>query len=241
MNNENQSFIHSFRKFIDKLLKIIVDYQNSLISSDKLEIYNKIFNLSTKKIKENDNCLPKSYYGLTKLQCENLIQLYGQQFKLKYAILRYFNVVGSDSKLRTGIINKGTLFKTIVANINKNKYQIDVYGKDYKTKDKTCIRDYIDVNDLTYLHVKSFEYIKKNKSILFNCVYQKPLSVLDIIKLFEKNIKSKIKKNFKKRRSGDMQEIYCDTTKLKKFFPKFKRKYSISKSIQNMIEWEKVA
>jgi len=194
-----------------------------------------------KKVKENDNCVPKSYYGLTKLQCENLIQLYGQQFKLKYAILRYFNVVGCDSKLRTGIINKGTLFKTIAANIHKNKYQIEVYGKDYKTKDKTCIRDYIDINDLTYLHVKSFEYIKKNKSILLNCGYQKPLSVLDVIKLFEKNTKNKIRKNFKMRRSGDMQEIYCDTTKLKKLFPKFKRKYSISESIQNMIKWEQLA
>ena len=196
-------------------------------------------NSPKKKMKENDNCLPKNYYGLTKLQCENLIKLYSQQFKFKYAILRYFNVVGCDSKLRTGIINRGTLFKSITSNINKRKYELKVYGNKYKTKDGTCIRDYIDVNDLTNLHVKAYEYIQKNKSILFNCGYQKPLSVLNVIKLFETIINKKIKKNFVKKRSGDIEEVYSDTAKLKKFFPKFKKKYSTSQSIQNMIEWEK--
>ena len=194
-----------------------------------------------KKVKENTQCLPKSYYGLTKLQCENLIQLYSQRFKLKYAILRYFNVIGCDSKLRTGIINKGTLFKTIASNVNKKKYELDIYGKNYKTKDQTCIRDYIDVNDLTDLHVEAFDYIKKNRSILFNCGYQKPLSVLKVLKLFEKIINIKIKKKFKSRRSGDVEKIYCDTTKLKKIFPKFQKKFNTSQSIQNMLKWEKFA
>jgi len=69
MNNENHLFIDFFRKFIDKLLKIIVDYQNSLISSDKLEIYNKIFNLSTKKIKENELKINLLYERLKKNDC----------------------------------------------------------------------------------------------------------------------------------------------------------------------------
>lgn len=192
-----------------------------------------------KKVKEKDSCFPKSYYGLTKLQCENLIQLYSKKFKFKYAILRYFNVIGCDAKLRTGIINKGSLFKDIAYNINKKKYYLEVYGKSYKTKDGTCIRDFIDINDLSNLHVQAFKYIQKNKSILLNCGYQKPISVLDVIKLFEKNINIKIKKKFIKKRSGDVEEIYCDTKQLKKKFPKFKRKFSTSQSIKKMIEWEK--
>jgi UDP-glucose 4-epimerase len=135
--------------------------------------------------------------------------------------------------------NYNTLVNNNFKNINKRKYELKVYGNKYKTKDGTCIRDYIDVNDLTNLHVKAYEYIQKNKSILFNCGYQKPLSVLNVIKLFETIINKKIKKNFVKKRSGDIEEVYSDTAKLKKFFPKFKKKYSTSQSIQNMIEWEK--
>jgi UDP-glucose 4-epimerase len=192
-----------------------------------------------KKVKENENCNPKNYYGLTKLQCENLIQQYRHKFKFKYAILRYFNVVGCDSKCRTGIINKGSLFKNLSFNINKKKYQIDLYGNNYKTRDGTCIRDYIDVNDLTNLHLEALQHIRLNESILLNCGYEKPLSVKDIIKLFQKTINKKIKIIIKKKRTEDIEEIYCDTTKLKKKFPKFKRENSIKQSIQNMIKWEK--
>jgi UDP-glucose 4-epimerase len=221
------------KNLLDVMTTFKVKY---LIFSSTCAVYG---DTNQKKVKENDNCLPKSYYGLTKLQCENLIKLYSHQFKFKYAILRYFNVVGCDSKLRTGIIKKGSLFKNLASNIKKNKYQIDVYGDNYKTKDGTCIRDYIDVNDLTDLHVKAFKYIRVNKSILFNCGYQNPLSVQDIIKLFEEIIKKKIKLNIKKKRSGDVEEIYCNTKKLEIIFPKFQRKYDTIKSIQNMIKWEK--
>ena len=148
------------KNLLDAMMMYKVKY---LIFSSTCAVYG---DTKQKKVKENDNCLPKSYYGLTKLQCENLIQQYSHQFKFKYAILRYFNVVGCDSKSRTGVINKGTLFKNLSSNINKNNYQIDLYGDNYKTKDGTCIRDYIDVNDLTNLHLKAYKYIRSNKSIL---------------------------------------------------------------------------
>ena len=221
------------KNLLDTMMLYKVKY---LIFSSTCAVYG---DTKQKKVKENDNCLPKSYYGLTKLQCENLIQQYSHQFKFKYAILRYFNVVGCDSKFRTGLVNKGSLFKNLSSNVNKNKYQIDVYGDNYKTKDGTCIRDYIDVNDLINLHLKAYQYIRSHKSILFNCGYQEPLGVKDIIKLFEETIDKKIKITIKNKRAGDIEEIYCDTKKLKKIFPKFKRENSTRQSIRNMIKWER--
>lgn len=221
------------KNLLDAMMLYKVKY---LIFSSTCAVYG---DTKQKKVKENDNCLPKSYYGLTKLQCENLIQQYSHQFKFKYAILRYFNVVGCDSKFRTGLVNKGSLFKNLSSNVNKNKYQIDLYGDNYKTKDGTCIRDYIDVNDLINLHLKAYQYIRSHKSISFNCGYQEPLSVMDVIKLFEETLHKKFKIITQKKRMGDVEEIYCDIKKLKKIFPKFQREFNLKQSIQNMIKWEK--
>ena len=80
-----------------------------------------IFNSKKKKVNENDECFPNSYYGLTKLQCEHLIKIYAKKYKFKYAILRYFNVIGCDYKLRTGQLVSKSLFKNIISNFNKKK------------------------------------------------------------------------------------------------------------------------
>ena len=47
--------------------------------------------------------------------------------------------------------------------------ELEVYGKDYKTDDGTCLRDYIHVNDLADAHSKSLEFLESNnKSICVN-------------------------------------------------------------------------
>lgn len=189
------------------------------------------------KIKETDALIPQSNYGKTKLLAENLVINYAKQYKFKYAILRYFNVVGADFKLRTGPIIKGPLFNNICFNTKKNNFKINVFGKNYNTKDGTCIRDYIDVNDLSQLHILAFIKLKKAKSFIVNCGYNLGYSVLDVIKCFEKNLKRKIKIVFNKRREGDVEKIYCDNKYLKKIFPKWKRSFSIKDSVDTSINW----
>jgi superfamily II DNA or RNA helicase len=82
MNNENQILIEinneliyffenfiKYKKFINDLLKIILNYQNSTISNDKIEIYTKILDVSTKKIKENEYKINLLYERLQKNKC----------------------------------------------------------------------------------------------------------------------------------------------------------------------------
>jgi UDP-glucose 4-epimerase len=192
------------------------------------------------KIKETDALIPQSNYGKTKLLAENLILNYSKQYKFKYAILRYFNVVGADYKLRSGQLTKGSLFKNLCLNICRNVHKIDIYGKNYHTKDGTCIRDYIDVNDLSELHILAYIKLQKSQSFLVNCGYKIGFSVLDVIKNFSKIIKKKIKVNFFSKRAGDVEKIYCDNSFLKKTFPKWKASYSIKDSIKTALAWEKL-
>jgi UDP-glucose 4-epimerase len=198
-----------------------------------------VYDEGQNNISENKKIFPKSIYGLTKIQCEKMIKLYAEKFNFKYAILRYFNVIGSDKKLRTGPINKGSLFKNLVTSYLYKK-KIYIYGNNFNTRDGTCIRDYIDVNDLSNLHLKSFIYLQKKQSFVMNCGYNKPLTVLEIIKSFNKTLKTKIKYFISPKREGEMEKIYANTKLLKKKFPLWRRNYSISQSIINMIKWEKV-
>lgn len=187
-------------------------------------------------VKENIKKRPESVYGKTKDICEELIKSYSRNYKINYKILRYFNVIGASSTGKLGQYNSEGLFKNISKNIVKKKFYINVFGKNYDTFDGTCIRDYIDVNDLARIHVLS---IKKNKNIILNCGYNKGYSVLEIINEFSQVLNKKIKLKFLKRRRGDVEVIYSNNKLLKKEFPKWKQQFNLSESIKNTLIWEK--
>jgi len=192
------------------------------------------------KIKETDPTLPENNYGRTKLLAEDLIKNYAKQYKFKFAILRYFNVVGADFKLRCGQLSKGALFKNISKNVTKNIFKVNIYGNNYDTKDGTCIRDYIDVNDLSELHILSYIKLNKFKSFTINCGYNFGFSVLDVINNFNKITNQTIKVKFLPRRAGDIEKIYCDNSFLKKIFPEWNRSFYIEDSIKYALAWEKI-
>lgn len=184
---------------------------------------------------------PQGYYARTKYECEKLIKKYSKKFKFKYAILRYFNVAGASQSGKIGEIetSHGHLIKNIAIQLLKKKPQINIFGKDYPTKDGTCIRDYIHVSDLSEIHIKVLNYLKyKKKSLILNCGYGRGYSVLEIIKIC-KDIRNNLKITFTKRRKGDIAEVYSDVKKIKKLLnwkPKFN---SLKKIITSAINWEK--
>lgn len=187
---------------------------------------------------ETSSTFPKSVYGLTKLKCEKLIK---KNFKKNYAILRYFNVVGSSPSQKIGQINKnGQLFKNLSLAVKKKNPIFNIYGDDYKTFDGSCIRDYIHVCDLAEIHIKTLLKINlMNKSVILNCGYGNGFSVFEVVKEFSKFSKNKVTINVKERRRGDMTKIIARVNKLNKFL-KFKPKFhSLKKMVKSSVDWEK--
>ena len=196
-------------------------------------------NIASSPVHENSKIRPISNYGKNKAECELLIKNFSSRYDFNYAILRYFNVIGADFKLRTGQLSKGSLFKNLANNLANNKYSINIYGKKLKTKDGTPVRDYIDINDLSSLHILALKKLIKKKSLLINCGYNKGYTVLEIVKEFSEVIKKDIKIKFSRKRLDDISQIYCSNKRLLKIFPNWKRKYFIKDSIRNMLNWEK--
>ena len=91
-------------------------------------------NIASSPVHENSKIRPISNYGKNKAECELLIKNFTSRYDFNYAILRYFNVIGADFKLRTGQLSKGSLFKNLANNLANNKYSINIYGKKLKQK-----------------------------------------------------------------------------------------------------------
>tara|TARA_Y100001936_G_scaffold211935_1_gene219742 strand:+ start:567 stop:1547 length:981 start_codon:yes stop_codon:yes gene_type:complete len=226
----------------------IIGTKNVIRYSKKFKVKHFIFSSSCSIygnsdgiVKENNKKKPVSYYGKTKLIGENLIKRSFKNTKIKFVILRYFNVVGADLKNKIGEIgDKDRLFNNISKKIINKNFNINIYGNDYKTKDGTCIRDYMHVYDLAKIHLnclKKFKYI--GKSLELNCSYGKGYSVLDIVKSFEKISKRKINLIYKKRRNGDTEKVIASNKKLNQFI-KWKPKFNkLDSMVSTTFLWNK--
>ena len=192
-------------------------------------------------VSENKKTNPQGYYAYTKYKGEELIKKFSVKYNYKYGILRYFNVAGASPSGNIGEIetSHGHLIKNIAIQSLKKKPVMNIYGKDYKTKDGTCIRDYIHVSDLADIHIKGLKYLNINKkSFILNCGYGKGYSVQNIVDIFKK-IKKNLIVNYKNKRPGDIAQVYSNNKKFKKVL-KWKPKHNnINKIILSAINWEK--
>jgi len=192
------------------------------------------------KVNEKTKLGPTSVYGKTKLNCEKAIKLFCKKNKINYGILRYFNVAGASETGKIGQINKGDqLFKNLSIETKKKNPVFKIYGSNYKTKDGTCVRDYIHVSDISEIHYKVLLKIDKNfTSEILNCGYGKGISVNDVIKKFRKYANKNLKILKYPKRKGDMIKVISDNTKLKRFI-KWKPRYnSLEKIVKTCIKWE---
>ena len=184
-----------------------------LIFSSSAAVYGKV---DREKISETNACDPANFYGLSKLACEYIISNSFKNKKNSYAILRYFNVVGSilDYKINKKI---KSLFDIIYEKILKKSFKININGNTFNTKDGTPERDFIHIEDLCRIHNKTYEYLKKNKKIILNCGSGVRHSVLSVINTFEKKIKRKFSISYKVTNFDETKTICSNTDLLNHF------------------------
>ena len=172
-------------------------------------------------IKESGLKSPINPYGDIKLQIEKLLETISFSSKnFSCVSLRYFNPVGSD---KSGLLgdnpkNKSNNIMPILMNVAIKKEKLFyVYGKDYKTHDGTCIRDYIHVMDVAEGHISALKYLKDYQVYdTFNLGTGRGHSVLELIDIFETECDVKIPITFVDKRHGDIPICFADVNKAKK-------------------------
>lgn len=193
-------------------------------------------------IAENAPLAPTNPYGYSKLMSEQIVKDLAKTGALQYVILRYFNVAGADM---TGDIGQRTLNATHLLKVAVEvacgiKPSLPIYGTDYPTKDGTCIRDFIHVDDLANAHIQALTYLEnKGDSITLNCGYGKGYSVKEVIKALETVCEGNLPTTLEARREGDIPRVVADNTQILQTLD-WKPQYDdITMMVKSAYEWEK--
>ncbi len=161
-----------------------------------------------------------SPYGNTKQMCEDFLRDCVQAYGMKGIALRYFNPIGAHPSALIGELPRGVpnnLVPFITQTAIGKRECLSIFGNDYPTPDGTCLRDYIDIVDLAKAHVCAVTRMMDGKMEepyeIFNIGTGRPVSVLELVKAFEKVNGVSLNYRFAPRRAGDVTEVWADPGK----------------------------
>ncbi|MBF8808203.1 MAG: UDP-glucose 4-epimerase GalE [Enterococcus lacertideformus] len=161
---------------------------------------------------------PKNPYGESKLMMEKMMKWCDQAYGMRYVALRYFNVAGakSDASIGEDHTPETHLVPIILQVALGQRDYLAIYGDDYDTPDGTCIRDYVQVEDLVMAHILALEYLKAgNKSNFFNLGSNQGYSVKEMLAAAREVTGCEIPAKIAPRRAGDPSRLVASSTKAK--------------------------
>ena len=165
---------------------------------------------------ESHPLAPMNPYGMTKYAVELMLNdVTAADSRLNAAILRYFNPIGAHP---TGLIGEdpngipNNLMPFVAQVAVGRRPHLNVFGKDYDTKDGTGVRDYIHVVDLAEAHIVALEKLiaAPEDSFAVNLGSGNGYSVLEVVEAFEKASGQKVPLEFTPRRPGDLPAYWAD-------------------------------
>lgn len=185
---------------------------------------------------------PINPYGSSKLMIERILDDYDRAYGLKSVRLRYFNVAGADTQSRIGEWHEPETH--LIPNILKSTFSggktFQMFGTDYDTIDGTCVRDYINIEDLINAHVLALKYLDKGgETNYFNLGTTNGNSVKQVFSACENITEKTIPVEIKGRREGDPATLVADNKKAKETLGWIPEK-SLEQSVQSAYDWEKV-
>ncbi|MCX7950789.1 MAG: UDP-glucose 4-epimerase GalE [Clostridiales bacterium] len=185
---------------------------------------------------------PTNVYGKTKLIMENAMEDYSRSYGLKYVALRYFNACGADDEGDIGEDHspESHLIPLVLQTCLGKRDSIKIFGDDYNTKDGTCIRDYIHVNDLAEAHILALEALYNGKdSTVYNLGNGNGFTVKEIIEAAEEVTGINIKKEVVERRAGDPAVLIASSDKIRRELNWNPKYTDIKKIIETAWRWHK--
>ena len=191
-------------------------------------------------IDENHPQNPINPYGNSKLMVEKIMDDYDRAYGLKSVRLRYFNVAGADKEARIGEWHNPEthLIPNILKATPDKKFKM--FGTDYNTKDGTCVRDYINVEDLALAHIKALDYLNNGgETNYINLGTSEGNSVKEVFEACEEVKGVSIPLEACPRRAGDPAVLVADNKKAKEVLA-WRPEKDLNDCIETAYRWEKV-
>ena len=183
---------------------------------------------------------PKNPYGESKLMMEKMMKWCDNAYGMRYVALRYFNVAGakSDASIGEDHTPETHLVPIILQVALGQREALAIYGDDYDTPDGTCVRDYVQVEDLIAAHILALEYLKAgNESNFFNLGSNQGYSVQEMLEAAREVTGKEIPAKIAPRRAGDPSRLVASSAKAQAILgwkPKFT---DVKEIIKTAWEW----
>lgn len=186
----------------------------------------------------------ESPYGATKQMGETIIKDFSKVENTSTILLRYFNPVGAHPSNNIGELPLGkpmNLVPVITQTAIGKLPKMMVHGKDYKTRDGSCVRDYIHVCDIAHAHILALQYLlagnNATKCDIFNLGSGDGTTVLEAINTFEAISGVALNYEMGPRRNGDVMAIYANNEHAVKSLG-WHLKYNITDMMRTAWAWE---
>lgn len=197
---------------------------NKFIFSSSAAVYGNPLQIP---IPEDHSKNPTSEYGRNKLEIEETLSLISKDNpEVSFAALRYFNAAGAalNGSMGENHLPETHIIPKIFDALSKRE-SFKLFGNDYKTKDGTCVRDYIHVLDLVNAHLLAIEKLSTTPgSYFYNVGTGNGFSNKEVVEMAEKVSGQKVDIQISERRKGDADTLIADPSKIKQelgFAPKY--------------------
>ncbi|MDX2130956.1 MAG: UDP-glucose 4-epimerase GalE [Planctomycetota bacterium] len=170
-------------------------------------------------VREDCPQAPVSPYGRTKLIGEMMLRDFAERPAARdwsCAMLRYFNVCGSD---RSGLLGEDHTPETHLVPVVLQaalglRPHVGIFGTDYPTPDGTCVRDYVHVEDLVDAHVRVLDAMRPGTLLAYNVGIGRGYSVREIIDAARRVTGRDIRVVEQARRAGDPPVVFNDPARI---------------------------
>ncbi len=169
----------------------------------------------TTPILEDAQLKPTNPYGESKLLVEHMLRWFNQIHGFRYASLRYFNVAGAIPGYGEAHEPESHLIPLILDVALGRRPSIKIFGEDYPTKDGTCVRDYIHVQDLAAAHLLALHALEGTSKMIYNIGNGQGFTVREVIDSVRRVTGRPIAVLDEPRRPGDPAVLVASSEKIK--------------------------
>jgi len=201
-------------------------------------------------VTEESPLMPNSPYSRTKYMMEMVLRDFAQAYGLQGIALRYFNPIGADPQMRSGMhIKEPThILGRLVAVAQGEAPEFHITGIDWPTRDGTGIRDYIHVWDLALAHIKAVERFDE---VMAKVVEDEPpyavinlgtgrgVTVRDMVDAFERVYGKSLPKRETPPRPGDVAGSFANADKALDWLG-WEAKLPIDQGISDALKWGEI-
>ena len=190
-------------------------------------------------IPEDHPLAPTNAYGESKLIVEQMLAWFHRAHGFRYASLRYFNAAGATPARGEAHRSESHLIPLILQVPLGQREFISIFGSDYPTKDGTCVRDFIHIDDLASAHLLALQGLETNATLICNLGSGSGFTVREVIDIARQVTGHPIPVRKVSRRAGDPAVLIASSEKAQRLLGWRPQNSNVESIVRSAWEWHR--